>query len=140
MGAFPSLAMKNCYFPTIQNYLLELGFDIRRAVETDGILVVDKPELGIRNLVIGCADPLLLLEQYLLELPAPSCEVYQQLLQKNRDIIHGAFALDESGRKVIFRDTLQIETLGRQELEAVLNSLGLLLSEYSEELIGFAKG
>jgi len=132
--------MKNCYFPTIQNYLLELGFDIRRAVETDGILVVDKPELGIRNLVIGCADPLLLLEQYLLELPAPSCEVYQQLLQKNRDIIHGAFALDESGRKVIFRDTLQIETLGRQELEAVLNSLGLLLSEYSEELIGFAKG
>ncbi|MBO3270450.1 MULTISPECIES: YbjN domain-containing protein [Hymenobacter] len=132
--------MKNCYFPTIQNYLLELGFDIRRAVEADGILVVDKPELGIRNLVIGCADPLLLLEQYLLELPAPSCEVYQQLLQKNRDIIHGAFALDESGRKVIFRDTLQIETLDRQELEAVLNSLGLLLSEYSEELIGFAKG
>ncbi|QNE39827.1 YbjN domain-containing protein [Hymenobacter sp. NBH84] len=132
--------MKNCYFPTIQNYLLELGFDIRRAVEADGILVVDKPELGIRNLVIGCADPLLLLEQYLLELPAPSCEVYQQLLQKNRDIIHGAFALDESGRKVIFRDTLQIETTGRQELEAVLNSLGLLLSEYSEELIGFAKG
>ncbi|MBC6609830.1 YbjN domain-containing protein [Hymenobacter sp. BT507] len=132
--------MKNCYFPTIQNHLLELGFEIRRAEEADGILVVDKPELGIRNLVIGCADPLLLLEQYLLELPAPSCEVYQQLLQKNRDIIHGAFALDESGRKVIFRDTLQIETTGRQELEAVLNSLGLLLSEYSEELIGFAKG
>jgi len=132
--------MKNCYFPIIKSHLLELGFDIRRAVEADGILVVDKPELGIRNLVIGCADPLLLLEQYLLELPAPSCEVYQQLLQKNRDIIHGAFALDESGRKVIFRDTLQIETLGRQELEAVLNSLGLLLSEYAEELIGFAKG
>ncbi|UOR06370.1 YbjN domain-containing protein [Hymenobacter aerilatus] len=132
--------MKNCYFPIIKSYLLELGFDIRRAEETDGILVVDKPEMGIRNLVIGCADPLLLLEQYLLELPAPSCEVYQQLLQKNRDIIHGAFALDESGRKVIFRDTLQIETLDRQELEAVLNSLGLLLSEYSEELISFAKG
>jgi hypothetical protein len=36
------------------------------------------------------------MEQYLLDLPAPSLEVYQRLLQKNRDIIHGAFALDES--------------------------------------------
>ena len=131
--------MTNRYFFKIKEFLLELGFDICHADEQDGVFVVDKPELGIKNLVLGCGDPLLLLEQYLLELPAPSLEVYQRLLQKNRDIIHGAFALDETGHRLIFRDTLQIETLDLAELEAVVNSLGLLLSEFSDELIQFSK-
>ena len=131
--------MTNPYFFKIKDFLLELGFDICHADEQDGVFVVDKPELGIKNLVLGCGDPLLLLEQYLLELPVPSIEVYQRLLQKNRDIIHGAFALDETGHRLIFRDTLQIESLDLAELEAVINSLGLLLSEFSDELIQFSK-
>jgi tRNA threonylcarbamoyladenosine modification (KEOPS) complex Pcc1 subunit len=132
--------MTKPYFTTIHRYLLELDFDICHADEAQGIFVVDKPELAIKNLVIGCGAPLLILEQYLLDLPAPSLEVYQRLLQKNRDIIHGAFALDESGRKLIFRDTLQIETLDLAELEACVNSLGLLLIEFADELIQFSKG
>ncbi|MDO7875487.1 YbjN domain-containing protein [Hymenobacter sp. ASUV-10] len=132
--------MPNHYFTTIRGYLLELGFDICHADEAQGLFVVDKPELAIRNLVIGCGDPLLILEQYLLDLPKPSLEVYQRLLQKNRDIIHGAFALDETGLRLIFRDTLQIDTLDVSELEACINSLGLLLSEFSDELIRFSKG
>ncbi len=63
-----------------------------------------------------------------------------RLLQKNRDIIHGAFALDESGCKLIFRDTLQIDSLDLAELDACVNSLGLLLSEFADELIQFSKG
>lgn len=131
--------MPHPYFLKINEYLLELGFDIRHADAQENILVVDKPELGIRNLVIGCGDPLLILEQYLLELPAPSLEIYRQLLQKNRDIIHGAFALDDTGRRLIFRDTLQIDSLDLPELEACVNSLGLLLSEFADELIQFSK-
>ncbi|GAB3290529.1 type III secretion system chaperone family protein [Hymenobacter tenuis] len=131
--------MANHYFPLVQTYLLELGFELKHQDQANSLLVVSKPELGIDNLVMGCCDPLLILEQYLLDLPAPSCEVYQQLLQKNRDIIHGAFVLDESGRKVIFRDTLQLENLTRAHLEAVFNSLALLLSEFSDELIEFSK-
>ena len=131
--------MPHPYFLKISEYLLELGFEIRHADAHENILVVDKPELGIRNLVIGCGDPLLILEQYLLELPAPSLDIYRQLLQKNRDIIHGAFALDDTGRRLIFRDTLQIDSLDLPELEACVNSLGLLLSEFVDELIQFSK-
>ncbi|MCC3155513.1 YbjN domain-containing protein [Hymenobacter sp. BT770] len=131
--------MTHPYFATVHGYLLELGFDICHADAQEGVLVVDKPELAIRNLVIGCGDPLLILEQYLLDLPAPSLAVYQRLLQKNRDIIHGAFALDDSGRKLIFRDTLQIDSLDLAELDACVNSLGLLLSEFADELIQFSK-
>jgi hypothetical protein len=125
--------MTNTYLVKVKAYLLELGFDICHADEQD------KQELGIRNLVIGCGYPLLILEQYLLELPAPSLEIYQLLLQKNRDIIHGAFALDDTGRRLIFRDTLQIDSLDLAELEACINSLGLLLSEFADELIQFSK-
>ena len=131
--------MTSTYFSKIRAYLLELGFTICHADERENILVVDKPELGIRNLVIGCGDPLLILEQYLLDLPAPSLAIYRQLLQKNRDIIHGAFALDETGRRLIFRDTLQIESLDLPALEACLNSLALLLSEFAGALIQFSK-
>jgi hypothetical protein len=57
---------------------------------------------------------------------------------KNQDIIHGAFVIDESGEKILFRDTLQLENLDLNELEASINSLSLLLSEYSDELIKFS--
>ena len=132
--------MTDSYFITIRTYLLELGYAIHHENEASNLLVVSRPELGIDHLVLGCGEPLLILEQYLLELPAPNCDIYQRLLQKNRDIIHGAFVLDESGLKVIYRDTLQLDFLDRSALEAVLNSLALLLSEFGDELIEFSKG
>ena len=58
---------------------------------------------------------------------------------KNRDIVHGAFVLDDDGKRVIFRDTLQVETLDFSELEGTLSSLSLLLSEYTDEIIAFSK-
>jgi len=63
----------------------------------------------------------------------------ESLLKKNRDIISGAFALDDSGNKVLFRDTLALENLDLNELEGSINSLELLLSEYSSEIIKFSK-
>mgnify|MGYP003623274160 FL=1 len=47
--------------------------------------------------------------------------------------------LDEEGKKVIFRYTMQIENLDMNEFEGALNSLGLLLSEYYEQIIEFSK-
>lgn len=131
--------MGNNYFAKVRSYLLELEFQISFEDERECLFVVEKESQGIKNLVIGCAEPLLILEQYILELPEPSMEIYRSLLQKNRDIIHGAFALDETGQKVIFRDTLQLETLDLCEIEACFNSLALLLSEYSDQLIKFSK-
>ena len=71
--------MANDYFPKIQGYLLELGFEIHHVDEDSNLLVVSRPELGIDHMVLGCGEPLLIMEQYLLDLPAPSCEIYQRL-------------------------------------------------------------
>ena len=129
----------NNYFDKVQGFLLDLDFNILQENEEDGVFWVDKEEAGIHNLVIGCLDPILVMEQYLFDINNDNNDVYKKLLIKNRDIIHGAFVLDESGKKVIFRDTLQLENLDLNELEGSLNSLSLLMNEYSEELIEFSK-
>ncbi|MCT8338951.1 YbjN domain-containing protein [Flavobacteriaceae bacterium TK19130] len=129
--------MKN-HFTITRDFLLELNFNITHENKEDGVLVVQKENAGIRNLILGVAPPILILEQFIFTINNQSEKVFQNLLQKNRDIIHGAFVLDETGRKVIFRDTLQIENMDLNELEGSLNSLSLLLSEYSEQIIEFS--
>jgi hypothetical protein len=126
-------------FEKVKNYLIELDFAIVQESENDEVFVIEKINSGIKNLVIACADTILIMEQFLVELKHDSKEIFVNLLKKNRDIIHGAFVLDETGKKLIFRATLQLENLDLNELEASLNSLELLLSEYSEELIKLSK-
>lgn len=126
-------------FQKVKNYILELNYLITFENEADGLIVIEKETEGIKNLVLGVADPLLIIEQFMLEIRSTRTEIYKSLLQKNRDIIHGAFVLDQSGKKIIFRNTHELENLNLNEIEGTLNSLGLLLSEYSEELIKFSK-
>ena len=127
------------YNTKIKNYLIHLDFNIVFENLDDGILMISKEGEGIKNLILGIASPILIMEQHIFNIKNKNEEVFKKLLQKNRDIIHGAFVLDETGQKVIFRDTLQIENLDLNELEASLNSLSLLLSEYSEQIINFSK-
>lgn len=129
----------NNHFAKVKEYLTELEYSIAEESEEDGFMVVENEANGIRNLVLAIADPLLIVEQYLVELKNPNPSVYQQLLQKSRDIIHGAFVLDESGKKLIFRNTHELENLDLNEIEATLNSLALLLGEYSKEIINLSE-
>ena len=126
------------HFEKIKNYLIELGHNITFENSEDGVFVLNDSDLGLQNLVIGCAEPIIIIEQYLFDLAPNNLEAFRFLLEKNRTIIHGAFVLDEEGSKVIFRDTLQVENLDLNELEGSINSLSLLLSEHATELIKFS--
>ena len=127
------------YFEKVKSFVLDLDLSITYQNAEEEVLVIEDEAAGISNLVIACADPILIMEEYLFELKNSQADVLKNLLQKNRDIVHGAFALDDTGTRVIFRDTLQLENLDINELEGSINSLGLLLSEYSNELIQFSK-
>lgn len=130
----------NTYFKIISGYLNELEYPITLENEEDGIIIVKKESEGFKNLIFGVLDPILIIEQFLVEIPEDiSSDVLKQLLVKNRDIVHGAFVLDETGRKIIFRNTHQLKNLNINEMEGTLNSLSLLLSEYSDKLIQFSK-
>ena len=127
------------YFGVVKSYLTDLQLEIKHESTADSIFIVSSEQDGIVNLIICVAYPIIIFEQYLFEIKSGSPDVFKALLQKNRDIIHGAFVLDGTGTKVIFRDSLQLENLDRNEFEATLNSLSLLLSEYSEQIINFSK-
>ena len=126
-------------FDKVKDYVTELGHSIVLENEKDNILVIEDESVGLKNFVLGCADPILIMEQHILDVSNADSDMFKKLLQKNRDIIHGAFVLDDTGEKLIFRDTLQIGTLDINELEGSINSLTLLLSEYSDELIQYSK-
>lgn len=128
------------HFDKIKDYLMDLEITILKEDKAKQIFIVESMEDGITNLMIGIADPIIIIEQYLFDLnPKNGADVAKQLLMKNRDIVHGAFVLDQDGKRVIFRDTLQVATLDLNELEGTLSSLSLLLSEYTDEIISFSK-
>lgn len=127
------------HFAKTKKFLQDLNYKIVKEKVSEGIFVIEKESYGIKNLVIGVAYPILIIEQLIFKVAQPTETMFHELLKKNRDIIHGAFVLDETGQRVIFRDTLQLENLDKNEIEASLNSVSILLSEYNEEIIKFSK-
>lgn len=127
------------YFEKVKNYLFDLQYSIIKEDKEEGYFIVEKEDALITNMVINIDESILLMEQMLFKVTSTDPDVYKKLLQKNRDIIHGAFILDETGENVSFRDTLEVENLDLNELESSLNSLSLLLSEFGNEILAFAK-
>ncbi|MCP4107055.1 MAG: YbjN domain-containing protein [Desulfobacteraceae bacterium] len=122
-------------FEVVKQYLQEMDVAI---VSEDGdgqVVVIEDEEYGIKNLVIDCEPPILVLEQVIMKVKPGSEQVFKRLLQMNRELVHGAFVLDENAEFIIFRDTLQLENLDRNELEGSIHALTLGLLEYGTELL-----
>ena len=126
-------------FDLVKQYLFEIEIPIISEDPAEELVVVDNEEKGIKNLMIDCEEPILVLEQIIMKVPQDPGDVFKRLLQINRDLVHGAFVLDENAELVLFRDTLQLENLDRNELEASIQALSLALAEYGSELLGYAK-
>ena len=131
--------MASEYFEKVREQLAELEIDVTEENAKETLFVVEDEDRGIKNLIIDCEDELLVIEQIIFEISDDNASVFKRLLQMNRELVHGAFVLDENGKIVLFRDTLQLANLDLNELEASINALGLGLAMYAEELIGFAK-
>lgn len=126
-------------FETVKQYLLNLDLPVIEEDAPEEIVVVRDEEAGISRLVIDCEEPLLILEQHILNVPADPGDLYKRLLQMNRTLVHGAFVLDEGGAGVIFRDTLQLSTLDEHELESTVDALSLAMAEHGSELLSYAR-
>lgn len=127
------------YFSKIENFISNIGYTIVHKDEKEGVFRIENELDGIQNLIVGIAPPVLIFEQYLFTISNDNMAMFKSLLMKNRDIIHGGFALTEDGKKVIFRYTLQISNIDQNEFDAAVNSLSLLISEYYNQLINFSK-
>lgn len=125
-------------FNKVKEYLLELEYSILSEDTKEELVVVEKEDSGISNLIIDCEEPILIIEYPLFKITKGSEELYIELLRKNRDIIHGAFALSDDNT-LVFRDTLQLENLDMNELDGSLESLEMLLAEYGDRIIEISK-
>ncbi len=124
-------------FEFIKQYLQEMDIAIIDEDAAEELVVVEDEENGIKNLIIDCEEPIVVLEQVIMRIPENSKDLYKRLLQMNRNLVHGAFVIDEDEKIILFRDTLQLENLDRNELEGSIHALSLALSENGAELLDF---
>ena len=124
-------------FEKVKGYVLELGFRIDEEDSSEEIVIINDEERGIHRLVIDCEDTVLVVEQLIMKLE-PSTEVYRRILQMNRELVFGAFVLNEGGDSLLYRNTLALDNLDLHELESTINALSLGLAENGEEHLAFA--
>ncbi|HIC69266.1 MAG TPA: molecular chaperone Tir [Candidatus Latescibacteria bacterium] len=123
-------------FEKVKGYVLELGFRIDEEDSSEEIVIINDEERGICELVIDCEDTVLVVEQLIMKLK-PSTTVYRRILQMNRELVFGAFVLNEDGDSLLYRNTLALGNLDLNELESTINALSLGLAENGEELLAF---
>ena len=122
------------HFEKVKNLIVELGHEITYESVEDTLLILSDEDKGVMNLLVDCEDDLLILEQHVITLGDEQSDSYKKLLQINRSLIHGAFVLGEDNR-VLFRDTLELPNLDRNEFEASINALTMALVEHADALI-----
>ncbi|MDE3000218.1 MAG: YbjN domain-containing protein [Gemmatimonadota bacterium] len=127
------------HFETVKGFLQDLELVIEEEDSGEELVVVTDEDRGIHRLIVDCEDPILILEQAIMPIPGNPGDLYKRLLELNRTLIHGAFAIDEETGTVLFRDTLLLETLDRAEIEGAVNALGLALAENAEELLKYSR-
>ena len=125
-------------FELVKSYLVDLDLSITHEDEPEELVLVEDEEAGIKNLVIDCEEPIVVLEQLMMPVPESPGDLFRRLLQMNRTLVHGAFVLDEKGENIFFRDTLQLENLDLNELEGSIGALSLAMAEYGEEFLSYA--
>jgi hypothetical protein len=126
------------YSDKVKDYLLELGYQISKEIPEEQIFIISNEDNAVNNMVLDCEDNLLVIEQKLVDVAVDSPELWKLILHANRRLVYGAYVLDETAKHLIFRDTLELENLDKNELEASLNSLALGLVENIDLLLTIA--
>ena len=116
----------------IEIYLDDCGFPFEQVSE--GVWRVESSDNNVSNIIMSYEDPILLLRVNLMKIPVSNREAfYERLLRLNAtEIPHGAFGIEND--IVVLIDTLQVENLDRNELQASVDSLGFTVAQYYNEL------
>ena len=130
------------YFEKIKSYVADLNLKIVSEDPKEELIVIEDESKGIKNLILDCEDPILVIEQLIFRVNDSiknDPESLLKILKMNRHLVHGAFVVDEDGQKLLYRDTLQLANLDFNELEGSINALSLGLAEFGATLLSFAK-
>ncbi len=122
----------------LESFLIRMGMEWEEVDE--GMFLVHNTNGGA-GLVVHHSAPLLLLRLKVMDLPNAEGhdlhDLYRTLLELNAtDVVHGAYGIEEGD--IILTDTLQLETLDFQELQASAESLQLAASSHIDTIRSLA--
>ncbi len=123
-------------FLEIKELIAEMGLKITREIEEEELVVVEEEGRGIKEMVIDCEGEILIIEQPIGIFPS---RYYRWFLEKSRYLPFGALVMDEDSGTILFRNTLRLDTLDREEFESTINSLEIFLAEHGGELISMSR-
>jgi hypothetical protein len=102
-----------------------------------GLFIVSDGPAGLQNLAIKVEDEVVIFQLRVLDIPPDGDPVrerlFERLLRLNGDgLLHSAFALQDDG--VYLQAALPLPNLDANELQAVLDDIGLATSQHLPEL------
>jgi hypothetical protein len=120
----------------LESFLIRLDVEYEEIEE--GMFLVRTRNGGL-PFVINYAPPLLLLRMKVMDLQEGegNMELYRTLLELNAtDVVHGSYGLED--RELILSDTLELETLDFQEIQASVESIQMAASGHMERIRSLA--
>ncbi len=122
----------------VEQYLIDLGISYEEI--SPGAWLVEDEAKSLPKMVVSHTDPLVVIRANVMTAPKEGREaLFTTLLKLNaNDFIHGAYALD--GEEIVAIDSLEYETLDRNELRASLEAMAFALSQHYPLLSKFAAG
>ena len=122
----------------VRDLLEDLGVSIVKEDASRGLIVASDEANAIVNMVFDCAGDVLIMEQIVSVVPENNTEeFFKRVLQINRDIFYGAFAMDPNARVLLFRATHPFERLTKHMIEATLRGLEQAMGLFGSELARF---
>ena len=124
---------------TVKRCVQELHLAIIDEDPTEGIVVVEDEERGLKHLVLHCDGPMRICVQRILDVPTRPGALFRRLLQMNRTLVHGVCVLDEAGKSILLHDTLALAHVDVNAVQGTIDAFSLALAEHAQELIAFSR-
>ena len=112
----------------VESYLIDLGISYQEL--SKGAWLIEDESKGMPKMVVSHVDPIAIVRADVLPVPGNNREeLFATLLKLNgNDFLHGAYAID--GDDIVALDTLEYDTMDKNEFRASLESMAFALSQH----------
>lgn len=112
----------------LEGYFIKLGLTYQQIAE--GTWVVTDDDAGVHQVVVMVDDPIVVVRVTVMALPSKNREpFFETVLRMNgSDLVHIAYAVE--GEHLILSNSFLLETLDIEEVQAVVDELGLALIQH----------